>query len=116
MWLVQYVFSISVFSEYWCSTVTFSLLRDLDLGNLFNYLFYFYDSGDEYQATRESFPILYVIPSYTDKLHVRILRVHETGQCSFICLFILTPMKNYVRWEEFYIYIFKRGRGPSIPG
>lgn len=68
MWLVQYVFSISVFSEYWCSTVMFSLLRDLDLGNLFIYLFYFYDSGDEYQATRESFPILYVIPSYTDKL------------------------------------------------
>lgn len=34
----------------------------------FIYLFYFYDSGDEYQATRESFPILYVIPSYTNKL------------------------------------------------
>lgn len=32
-------FLTSVFSEYWCSTVMFSLLRDLDLGNLFIYLF-----------------------------------------------------------------------------
>lgn len=82
----------------------FSLLRDLDLGNLFIYLFYFYDSGDEYQATRESFPILYVLPSYTDKL----CKDFESARdwTVLIHLFILlTPTKNYVRWEEFYIYI-----------
>lgn len=103
MWLVQYVFSISVFSEYWCSTVTFSLLRDLDLGNLFYLLILFFTILGMSTKLHASHFQYYTLYLHTLINYARILRVHETGQCSFICLFILTPMRNYVRWEECYI-------------
>lgn len=50
-----------------------------------------------------SFPAIYIKPSYADRLHERILRVHEIGQCSFICLSLTVHQrvrKNDVRWEE----------------
>lgn len=55
----SYGFSISIFSEYCCSSVTFSLLRGSTSGQPFYwfyflfFFFFFNDSGDDYQASHK---------------------------------------------------------------